>query len=56
MQMSACLLYLFIMGISQFTFVTDSPFGIRIILLEIHLYVCPNKMQANNFKSIPHFN
>lgn len=50
MQMSACLLYVFIMEISQFTFVTASPFGNKIILLEIHLHIYPNKMQADELK------
>lgn len=55
MQMAACLPYLFSMKTSQFNFVTASPFGIRIILLEIRLYVIPRKMQANNFKLLPYF-
>lgn len=55
MQMPACLLYLFIMEISQFTFLTASPFGTRIISSEIHLYIAPHKIKANNFKLIPYF-
>lgn len=55
MQMSTCLLYLLIMEMSQFTFVTASPFWTRTILLEIYLYVVPHKIQANNFKLRPYF-
>lgn len=55
MQMPACLLCLFIMETLQLTFVIVSPLGTRIILLEIHLYVVPHKMQANDFELIPYF-
>lgn len=55
MQMPACLLCLFIMETLQLTFVIVSPLGTRIILLEIHLYVVPHKMQANDLELIPYF-
>lgn len=64
MQMPACLLYFFMMGLLQFTLVTVPPYGTRVILLGIHICVfirnnkcicIPNKMQANNFKPVPYF-